>query len=122
MKRIVNKFPDELKRKVIEEYLTTNKSQKQLREEYNFRGSSTISYWMRTFGIAKPTQQEADIQNIMSKESSKTQREIELETKIEALIKDLDTERFRVKALNKMIDIIERDLNIPVRKKPGTKQ
>lgn len=123
MKKIVNRFPDEIKKKVIEEYLNSNKTQKEILRKYNIRGSSSISEWMRNFGIAKPTQEQLDIQLIMSQEATtKTKLELELEAKIRELEKDLDTERFRTKALNKMIDIIERDLKIPVRKKSGTKQ
>ena len=122
MKRTQDKFPDELKRKIVEEYVTTSQSQSDLIRKYNIRGRGSINYWMRTFEISKPTQQEIDLQLIMSKEANKTKRELELEAKIQELQKDLDTERFRTKALNKMIDIIERDLKIPVRKKSGTKQ
>lgn len=122
MKRTQDKFSDDLKRKIVEEYVTTNQSQRDLIRKYNIRGNGSINYWMRTFDISKPTQQEIDIQLIMKKESNKTKREQELEAENEQLKKDLETERFRTKALNKMIDIIERDLKIPVRKKPGTKQ
>lgn len=122
MKRRVNRFPDDLKKKVVEEFLTTSQTQREIMLKYNILGMGSISRWCRTFGISKPTQQEIDLQLIMSKEANKTKRELELEAKIQELQKDLDTERFRTKALNKMIDIIERDLKIPVRKKSGTKQ
>lgn len=122
MKRILNKHPDDLKRKIVEEYLTTDQSQEDLLFKYNIRGKSSISNWMRNFGISKPTQQVIDLQLLMNKEANKTKRESELEAKIKELEKDLDTERFKTKALNTMIDIIERDLKIPVRKKSGTKQ
>lgn len=92
-------------------------------QEYNIREKGAIKKWMLNFGISQPTQEQIELQLIMSKETTnKTKRELELEAQIEELKKDLDTERFRTKALNKMIDIIERDLKIPVRKKSGTKQ
>lgn len=122
MKNTVNRFPDELKKKAVEEFLTTSQTQREIMLKYNIRGMGSLSRWRRTFGISKPNQQEIDIQLIMNKEANKTKRELELEAKIQKLEKDLDTERFRTKALNKMIDIIERDLKIPVRKKSGTKQ
>jgi len=122
MKRTVNRFPDDLKKKVVEEFLTTCQTQREIMLKYNIRGMGTISKWRRTFGISKPNQQEIELQLIMNKEANKTKRELELEAKIQKLEKDLDTERFRTKALNKMIDIIEQDLKIPVRKKSGTKQ
>ena len=122
MKNTANRFPDELKKKAVEEFLTTSQTQREIMLKYNIRGMGSLSRWRRTFGISEPNQQEIDIQLIMNNEANKTKRELELEAKIQKLEKDLDTERFRTKALNKMIDIIERDLKIPVRKKSGTKQ
>lgn len=123
MKRTVNRFPDDLKKKVVEEQLTTCQTQRELMLKYNIRGMGTISRWRRTFGIFEPNQKEIDLQSQMRKEATqKTKRELELEARIQELENDLDTERFRTKALNTMINIIERDLKIPVRKKFGTKQ
>lgn len=51
------------------------------------------------------------------KAPNKTKREIELEARIKVLEEAIDKEKFRTKALNTMIDIIEKDLKIPVRKK-----
>ena len=58
----------------------------------------------------------------MSKEIEKTPRERELEAKVKELEGALAYEKLRTLALNTMIDIAERDLNIPIRKKPGTKR
>ncbi|HEX2958326.1 MAG TPA: hypothetical protein VHO70_15940 [Chitinispirillaceae bacterium] len=123
MKRTLNRFTDDLKKKIVEEFLTTCQTQREIMLKYNVRGMGTISKWRRTFGISKPIQKEIDLQQQMRKEATqKTKRELELEARIQELEKDLDTERFRTKALNTMINIIERDLKIPVRKKFGTKQ
>ena len=123
MNNIVNNYPDELKLKVIEEYLSTSKSQAELLRKYNIRGHSSIPKWMRKFGISQPSQQQVELQITMTQEATnKTKRELELETKVKQLEKELDIERFRTKALDTMINIIERDLKIPVRKKFGTKQ
>jgi hypothetical protein len=46
----------------------------------------------------------------------------ELEKKIEVLEKQLEWEKFRSMALDTMINLAERELNIDIRKKPGTKQ
>lgn len=58
----------------------------------------------------------------MSKETLKTDREKLLEQKVRQLEKDLEFEKLRTRALDKMIDIAERDLNIAIRKKAGTRQ
>jgi len=42
--------------------------------------------------------------------------------KIAALEKQLNWEKLRSEALNTMIDIAEKDLNISIRKKPGAQQ
>jgi len=53
MTRKVNHFTDEFKFMVIQEYLNTDKNQKELREKHGFRGNSSISNWMRKFGDYK---------------------------------------------------------------------
>ena len=58
----------------------------------------------------------------MATDSSKSPRELELEHKIRLLEEELDKEKLKTAALTTMIDIIERDLKIDVRKKHGAKQ
>ena len=58
----------------------------------------------------------------MVKKSDKTPRERELEAKIKLLEKELDKEKLRTLVLDKMIEIAERDLKIPIRKKSGPKR
>jgi hypothetical protein len=45
-----------------------------------------------------------------------------LQQKIAALEKQLEWEKLRSEALDTMINIAEKDLNIPIRKKPGAQQ
>ncbi len=46
----------------------------------------------------------------------------DFEKKIELLEKQLEWEKLRSKALDTMINVAERELQIDIRKKPGTKQ
>jgi transposase-like protein len=87
MKNTANRFPDELKKKAVEEFLTTSQTQREIMLKYNIRGMGSLSRWRRTFGISEPNQQEIDIQLIMNKEANKTKRELELEAKIQELRK-----------------------------------
>jgi hypothetical protein len=48
----------------------------------------------------------------------KSARELELEKEKKELEAALEEEKFRTKFLNKMLDIIERDYNVPPRKRP----
>jgi transposase len=122
MRRKVNHFTDEFKFMVIQEYLNTDISQKELQEKHGFRGNNAVSEWMRKFGGNKVTDEQISIQKAMSKEVDKTPQERKLEAKIKELEKALEQERLRTLALNTMINIAERDLKISIRKKSGTKQ
>jgi transposase len=114
-------IPDDLKYKVVMEYLNTDATQGELMAKYNF-GGRNISKWMRKFGLKSPDPQTLEMHKQMAKETSKTPKERELEQKIKELEKALDYEKLRTRALETMIDIAENDLKIPIRKKPGTKQ
>jgi transposase-like protein len=122
MKRKVNFITDDLKLKVVEEYLGTDVSQEELKKKYGFSGNSSIANWMLKFGLSKPDQEQISIYKAMSKETAKTDKEKELQLRVDQLEKDLELEKLRSRVLDKMIDIAERDLKIPIRKKSGTKQ
>ncbi len=122
MKTRVNQFPDELKFQVVQEYLSTDQSQKELMLRYNIRGNNCITNWMRKFGLQAPNQQQFELQRTMAKENEKTAKERELELKVQQLTQQLEYEKLRTLALNKLIDVAERDLKITIRKKPGAKQ
>lgn len=91
-------------------------------KKYGIKSKTTISEWVRKFGLNKPTQREIEFENTMKEQSQRTPREQELELEIEGLKKDLERERLRGVVLNKMIDIAERDLKIKIRKNSGAKQ
>ena len=60
----------------------------------------------------------------MGKKSKQPIREhqTDLEKKVALLEKQLEWEKLRSLALDTMINVAERELNIDIRKKPGTKQ
>jgi transposase-like protein len=122
MKKKVNHYTDEFKLKVVTEYVETDISQEKLKKKYGFGGNNCISNWMIKFGIKTPNESQLKLQRIMSEEKGKTQREIELEAEVRDLKESLDYEKLRTSALNKVIEIAERDLNITIRKKSGAKQ
>ena len=122
MKSKVNRLPDELKLKIVHEYLSTGIGREELQAKYGFGGNNCISNWMRKFGISYPDKQQLKINQAMAKETKRTPRERELEHKVKELEKDLEFEKLRTLALDTMIDIAERELNIPIRKKSGAKR
>lgn len=122
MKTKVNCFPDELKFKVVHEYMSTDVSQRELMEKFNIRGNNTIKKWMRKFDLQEPDQDQIELQRTMAKQKEKTSYERELEAKVQKLEQQLDYEQLRTLALDTMIDIAERDLKISIRKKSGAKR
>ena len=122
MKTKVNCFPDELKLKVVQEYMDTDVSQRELMQKFNIRGVNTIKKWMRKFDMQAPSQQEIELQRTMAKQKEKTAYERELEAKVAKLEQQLDYEQLRTLALDTMIEIAERDLKISIRKKSGAKR
>jgi hypothetical protein len=56
------------------------------------------------------------------KSLSQEQSVEELQQKMAALEKQLEWEKLRSEALDTMINIAEKDLNIQIRKKPGAQQ
>lgn len=122
MKTKLNRIPDEVQLQIIHEYLTTEITQPELMAKYNFGGKNNIYLWMKIFGISKQDVEQVKQDRVMPTESGKSAKELELEYKISLLEKELDKEKLKTAALTTMIDIIERDLKIDVRKKHGAKQ
>ncbi len=122
MKVHVNRFTDDFKFKVVQEYLETSISLKDLMDKHQIKGHSCVNNWTRKFGLSKPDQSQINILRTMKEESDKTAKEQELELKVMQLEQELDHEKLRTLALTTMIDIAERDLKIPIRKKSGTKR
>ena len=122
MKRKVNKLPDELQLQIVYEYLSTDITQEELKIKYNFGGNSNIQRWMLKFGLANSDNKQMYSNQQMSRESKVNTREYHLEQKINDLEKKLEQERLKSLALNTMIDIAERDLEIDIRKRSGAKQ
>jgi transposase len=122
MRRKVNQLPDEVKYKVVQEYLQTSIRKKDLMHKYGIRGENCILNWMRKFGLSYPTKDQLNLNNQVTKESGKTPREQELEQRLKTLEKDLAYEKLRTRALNTLIDIAEEELKVSIRKKSGAKQ
>ena len=117
MKTNGNRFQDDFKLRVVQEYLSTGISQTELKKKYNFGGNNNISNWMRKFGLTTLSEEQLELHQAMEKEIKKTSLEQELELKVKKLEADLKLEQLRTKALSTMIDIAERELKIDIRKK-----
>lgn len=119
----------DLKTQIITEYLTQGGGFRKLAEKYGI-SRTTICKWVLIYqGIHNlpPTEKQLTYSNssmnsLPGNSTSQEQSVKELEQKIKALEKQLEWEKLRIEALNTMIDIAEKDLNISIRKKPGAQQ
>ena len=123
MKRNVKCYSDDFKYQVVQEYLTGDLSQVELLDKYSIKGKSSITYWMRKFGLWEaPIRNKSIDYPTMKKGNKKSPGELALEAKVKELEKALEHEKLRSLALDMMIDIAEDKLNISIRKKSGTRQ
>ena len=119
----------DIKTQVIQEYLAGGTSYRQLSAKYGM-SRDVINKWVLIHqGIHNlpPTKKQekysTSSMNSSPKKSSSQNQSVEaLQQKIAALEKQLEWEKLRAEALDTMINIAEKDLNIQIRKKPGAQQ
>jgi transposase-like protein len=119
----------DLKTQIIREYLTQGTGFRKLASKYGI-SRTTICKWVAIHqGIhnlphtEKQKRYSTSSMNSSPKKSSSQEQSVEeLQQKIAALEKQLKWEKLRSEALDTMINIAEKDLNIQIRKKPGAQQ
>ena len=136
----VKTFSDEERRAIVQEYLDLGPGRWQQRIMDKFRGHCTLKRWIDRYArdgeIIPETSEEAyrrkmkEERKRLKEQPSKpkekkvlpSESEIAKDKEIMRLRLELERERTLNLALNRMIDIAESKLNIPIRKKSGAKQ
>lgn len=118
----------DIREQAIHEYLVEGKTYRQLARKYNI-SRSTINKWILIHqGIhdlpRSKRQHSYDLQQMTRKKIPKPQTPLssDAEAKIKQLEQQLAYEKLRADALDTMIDIAEKQLNIDIRKKSGAQQ
>lgn len=119
----------DLKEQIIHEYLTQGCGFRKLAAKYGI-SRTTICKWVLIHqGIhnlpatEKQHKYSNSSMNSSPEKSTSTDKQTdELQQKIAALEKQLQWQTLRADALDTMINIAEKQLNIQIRKKPGTQQ
>jgi len=110
---------DEMRLQIIQEYLDGS-SKYSLKKKYKLTDANRINEWMCNFGIENPHPQPIPLSLMPKKKES---QEIEdLKKQIKQLKKDLAFSEMKADALDTMITLAEKQLQIPIRKKTGAKQ
>jgi transposase-like protein len=119
----------DLKDQIIQEYLSQGCGFRKLAARYGI-SRTTICKWVQVYqGIHNlpPTQNQESYSNSSMNSSPKKsvagqQTNEELLQKIAALEKQLEDQQLKVVVLDTLITVAEKQLNISIRKKPGTQQ
>lgn len=119
-------FSEEFKRMVIDQVSRglMNKSEANLR--YGIKGKSLILNWQRNYQkYGRCCVALSSVHTLSGLKTKKPSSQImtseELQAKIDQLEKRLEDEQLRSEAYQRIIDIAEKEFNIPIRKKPNTK-
>lgn len=111
-----NRYPNDFKRKVAQEYLSGRFSYAVAAEEYGLKDRNVVREFVKWYRRNSELSQTTDtVPMAKSKANSRTSKEQELQKRI----KDLE---LKVEALETMIDIAEEQLHIDIRKKSGSQR
>lgn len=126
-----SKYSEKFKRKVIEEYLRKGCTKMDLVRKYKIRSKSGITTWMQELGYEDVSRKMYYFEvlnraTLMAGKKSKKQKapvseQAALLEKIKLLELKLEEEKLRSEMYSRMVEIAEKDLNIPIRKKYNTK-
>ena len=118
------KFMDEDRIAIVAEYVNGHVPASKIIEKYHLSSRQILFNWMDKYVNEKELVSLPDETNPtdpMAKKSPED-RVKELEAENKKLQKALELEKLRSKAYDTMINVAEETFNIPIRKKPGTKQ
>ena len=119
----------DIKKEAVREYLVDGIPYRALSKKYGV-SRTTINKWVLVQQCIYdlPRSHKQVTYNLQQKTLGKKSKQIirqdqsDLENKIEVLEKQLEWEKLRSLVLDTLINVAERELNIDIRKKPGTKQ
>jgi transposase len=120
-------YPLEFKHAVIKEYLAGGISHKALLRKYDIRINSGVVRWMRQLGYVDNEEKDRYLPPLKplslppKKENKIVPVTSDLQQRIKELERQLEDEQLRSEAYRRIIDIAEKDYDIPIRKKPNTK-
>jgi len=109
-------FSEAFKLHVVEEVENRRLTQAEAMRRYDILGHSTIQKWCRKYGRLRVSAGKGRQMQMHEYESMR------LENEIKALKQELDDARFKNVVLETLVDVAEKELGIPIRKKYGAKQ
>jgi len=124
--RLVTVYTEAFRRMVIEEYLGGGVSKMSLLRKYDIKIKSGIQRWMKLYGYTdkaffpctfRVKYAHALVRKMNTQKASKQQ----LEEKVRELEGQLQQEKLRSEAYQRIIEKAEKELQVPIRKKPASR-
>jgi len=118
-----NRYPDDLKRKIAQEYLSGRFSYSVAAEEYGLRDKGVVKEFVKWFRRNNELGA-INTENPMSKKQAATpdSRQLATEKRVKELEEQLHLSKLKVELLETMIDLAEDQLKIDIRKKSGSQR
>lgn len=123
-------FSDEEKLLIIKDYLSGSETKQSVYKRYTGyeEEKGKLTAWMRKLGICTDDKSTKNINlGVMPKRKKEVEdgsedfEVLKLKKRIEELEKQLQTSEMKAIAFSTMVDIAEKEFNIPIRKKYNTK-
>jgi transposase-like protein len=126
MEQIVQTFSESFKRSVVDQVNNGLISKEEARRRYGIKAKSGILRWQRNYQKYGRCSLNLPIDTLLLKPKKQSLAapslsEATLLARIKELERQLEDEQLRSDAYNRMIDIAEKELQIPIRKKSNTK-
>jgi len=123
-----HQYTQEFKIKICREHIETGVSIRSLARKYNLSGHSLIYDWLRRYKFVEgESTRSCNFTPVQNKDSMGIPKDKEsfdklrLEKRIEELEKQLKEAEMKAIAYSTMVDIAEKEFQIPIRKKYNTK-
>lgn len=126
MDQLIQTFSESFKQSVVDQVNSGLLSKEEARRRYGIKAKSGILSWQRNYQKYGRCSLNLPVDTLLLKPkkpspASPSSSEASLLARIKQLERQLEDEQLRSEAYNRMIDIAERNLNIPIRKKSNTK-
>jgi len=116
---------DEAKLAIIRDYMENHLSPEEVVLKYRLNNKYLFYQWVgqylsKSLSLSDSNEMDTDMKKV--KDNIATLSDQEKDLRIKSLEKALELEKLRSRGYEVMIDVAEKQLNIPIRKKAGTKQ
>lgn len=116
---------DEAKLAIVRDYMENHLSPDEVVLKYHLNNKYLFYQWVgqyvgKSLSLSEPKETDLDMRK--QKDSLDALSDQEKDLRIKSLEKALEMEKLRSRGFEVMIDVAEKQLNIPIRKKAGTKQ